>query len=144
MLLSMISSLRIQVGCLTHRTCTWRDRSSANSGTRPWRPGEPFQVGCHALDAADLDALWDGLYRVDTHFWREERLERIRRNDTQPREHTSWPGESLEVKPRGALRGNCNRDKNPGVVNPGLQSMAGRTVQPDASNRLITHRNQSD
>ena len=34
--------------------------------------GEPLQVGGHALDAAaldTLDALWDGLYRVDTHFW---------------------------------------------------------------------------
>ena len=31
--------------------------------------GEPFQVGDRALDAAALDALWDGLDRVDSHFW---------------------------------------------------------------------------
>ena len=31
--------------------------------------GEPFRVGDRALDAAALDALWDGLDRVDSHCW---------------------------------------------------------------------------
>ena len=34
--------------------------------------GEPFQAADLALDAAALDELWDGLDRVDTHFWEEE------------------------------------------------------------------------
>ena len=33
---------------------------------------EPFHLGDRTLDAAALDALWDGLDRVDTHFWKEE------------------------------------------------------------------------
>ena len=32
---------------------------------------EPFHLGDRTLDAAALDALWDGLDRVDTHFWNE-------------------------------------------------------------------------
>ena len=31
----------------------------------------PFHVGNLALDAAALDTLWDGLDRVDIHFWEE-------------------------------------------------------------------------
>ena len=31
---------------------------------------EPFHVGDLSLDAAALDALWDGLDRVDTCFWK--------------------------------------------------------------------------
>ena len=34
--------------------------------------GEPFQVADLALDATALDELWDGLDRVDTHFWKDE------------------------------------------------------------------------
>ena len=30
---------------------------------------EPFRVEDLTLDAAALDALWDGLDRVDSHFW---------------------------------------------------------------------------
>ena len=41
---------------------------------------EPFHVGDLTLEAAALDALWDGLDRVDSHFWHEENMERIRRN----------------------------------------------------------------
>ena len=70
-----------------------------NTHVTPQPDGEPFQVGEHALDAA-LDALWDGLDRVDTHFWHEESLERIRRNNTQPKEHTTWPGGSPGVNPQ--------------------------------------------
>ena len=33
--------------------------------------GKPFQVGGLALDAADLDELWDGLDRIDSRFWKE-------------------------------------------------------------------------
>ena len=32
----------------------------------------PFQVGNLTLDAAALDALWDGLDQVDSHFWQVE------------------------------------------------------------------------
>ena len=32
---------------------------------------EPFHVGNLVLDAAALDELWDGLDRMDTHFWKE-------------------------------------------------------------------------
>ena len=32
------------------------------------------------LDAADLDALWDGLDRVDSHFWQVEELDRMRKS----------------------------------------------------------------
>ena len=38
--------------------------------------GSPFHVGNLALDAAALDDLWDGLDRVDTHFWKEESFRR--------------------------------------------------------------------
>ena len=34
--------------------------------------GKPFHVAGLSLDAAALDELWDGLDRVDTHFWEEE------------------------------------------------------------------------
>ena len=34
--------------------------------------GKSFQGADLALDAAALDELWDGLDRVDTHFWEEE------------------------------------------------------------------------
>ena len=34
--------------------------------------GTPFHVGNLALDAEGLDALWDGLDRIDTHFWHAE------------------------------------------------------------------------
>ena len=37
--------------------------------------GEPFHVGDLAIDA-----MWDGLDRVDSHFWHEEGMERVRRN----------------------------------------------------------------
>ena len=49
-----------------------RDEALAN--------GEPFHVGDLALDAAALDALWDGLDRVDTHFWEVEGIERWKRS----------------------------------------------------------------
>ena len=52
--------------------------------------GEAFQVGDRALDAAALDALWDGLDRVDSHFWQVEELDRIRRN-AQLRERAPDP-----------------------------------------------------
>ena len=42
--------------------------------------GYTFQVGPRALDTADLDALWDGLDRVDSHFWQAEELDHIRGN----------------------------------------------------------------
>ena len=42
--------------------------------------GDTFQVGDRALDAAALDALWDALGRVDTHFWQEEELGRLGRH----------------------------------------------------------------
>ena len=38
--------------------------------------GEPFQVADLALDATALDELWDGLDRVDTHFWKDESFHR--------------------------------------------------------------------
>ena len=38
--------------------------------------GTPFHVGNLALDAAALVKLWDGLDRVDTHFWEEKSLRR--------------------------------------------------------------------
>ena len=38
--------------------------------------GQPFQVADLALDAGALDELWDGLDRVDTHFWQEESFRR--------------------------------------------------------------------
>ena len=38
--------------------------------------GEPFQVADLALDATALDELWDGLDRVDTHFWKDESFRR--------------------------------------------------------------------
>ena len=38
--------------------------------------GEPFHVGNLILDAAALDELWDGLDRVDTHFWKGESFRR--------------------------------------------------------------------
>ena len=38
--------------------------------------GESFQGADLALDAAALDELWDGLDRVDTHFWEEESFRR--------------------------------------------------------------------
>ena len=41
---------------------------------------EPFHVGDLDLDTAALDALWDGLDRIDTHFWHEEGMERVQRN----------------------------------------------------------------
>ena len=34
--------------------------------------GDPFQVADLALDAAALDDIWDGLDRVDSHFWEEK------------------------------------------------------------------------
>ena len=39
-----------------------------------------FQVGDRALDAAALNAIWDGLDRVDSHFWEVEELERWKRS----------------------------------------------------------------
>ena len=70
----------------TGGTCTWRDRSLAS--------GEPFQVADLALDAAALDELWDGLDRVDSHFWEMESLGRIRRDhaaqDPLPRPNAWW------------------------------------------------------
>ena len=42
--------------------------------------GDTFHVGDRALDAAALDALWDGLGRVDSHFWQEEGLEQVLRD----------------------------------------------------------------
>ena len=50
---------------------------------------EPFHVGDLAMDAAALDALWDGLDRVDSHFWHEESMERVRRN-AQERPARRW------------------------------------------------------
>ena len=38
--------------------------------------GVPFQVAGLALDATALDELWDGLDRVDTHFWKDESFRR--------------------------------------------------------------------
>ena len=38
--------------------------------------GEPFHVADLTLDAIDLDELWDGLDRVDTHFWKDEEFRR--------------------------------------------------------------------
>ena len=37
---------------------------------------EPFQVADLGLDSAALDALWNGLDRVDNHFWEEESFRR--------------------------------------------------------------------
>ena len=34
--------------------------------------GDVFHVGIRTFDAADLDVLWDGLDRVDSHFWHLE------------------------------------------------------------------------
>ena len=42
--------------------------------------GDTFHVGDRALDAATLDALWDGLDRVDSHFWHAEGLEQMHRD----------------------------------------------------------------
>ena len=42
--------------------------------------GETFHVGNLALDAAALDTLWDGLDRVDSHFWEVEGIERWKRS----------------------------------------------------------------
>ena len=50
---------------------------------------QPFHVGDRALDAAALDALWDGLDRVDTHFWHEEHLGRVRL-EAQERPSRRW------------------------------------------------------
>ena len=44
--------------------------------------GETFQVADLALDAAALNERWDGLDRVDTHFWEEESLRRYMENRT--------------------------------------------------------------
>ena len=38
--------------------------------------GDPFQVADLALDAAALDDIWDGLDRVDSHFWEEKSFRR--------------------------------------------------------------------
>ena len=57
--------------------------------------GEPFQVGGQALDAAAPDALWDGLNRVDTHFWHEESLEGSGATTPSPR---STPRGLVEVR----------------------------------------------
>ena len=46
--------------------------------------GAAFQVGPRALDAAALDGLWDGLDRVDSHFWQVEELGRLRRSTPTP------------------------------------------------------------
>jgi hypothetical protein len=37
--------------------------------------GDSFHVENRTFDAADLDALWDGLDRVDSHFWQVEELD---------------------------------------------------------------------
>ena len=40
---------------------------------RALESGEPLHVGDLAFDAAALDALWDGLDRLDSHFWHMEK-----------------------------------------------------------------------
>ena len=60
--------------------------------------GEPFQVGGHALDAAALDALWDGLDRVDTHFW-HARISATRKVSNGSGATTPSPGSA----PRGLV-----------------------------------------
>ena len=50
----------------TGGTCTWLDRSSEGSGTRPWGPARPSTLGTWRWNAAALNALWDGLDRVDS------------------------------------------------------------------------------
>ena len=43
--------------------------------------GDEAMASGESLPAADLalDALWDGLDRIDSHFWEVEEIERIRR-----------------------------------------------------------------
>ena len=50
--------------------------------------GQPFQVADLALDAADLDELWDGLDRIDSHFWENESFRRYMesRSESPPAE----------------------------------------------------------
>ena len=55
--------------------------------------GQPFQVAGLILDAAALDDLWDGLDRVDTHFWKEESFRRYRESGREtPTAGGSAPG----------------------------------------------------
>ena len=42
------------------------------------------QVGGLVLDAAALDELWDGLDRVDSHFWQEESFRRYMESGREP------------------------------------------------------------
>ena len=65
----------------TGETCTdpLGDRPVAGRGAVQ---REPFQVAVLNLDAAALDALWDELGRMDTHFWKEESLRRYMENRT--------------------------------------------------------------
>ena len=48
--------------------------------------GEPFHVADLALDAAALDELWDGLDRIDSHFWNdvESRQQMMHRSENSP------------------------------------------------------------
>ena len=75
-------------GTPTGGTCTWRDRSR-RLRDEALETGELFQVGGRALDAV-LDALWDGLDRVDSHFREVEELDRIRRGASKEQRPRPW------------------------------------------------------
>ncbi len=52
--------------------------------------GDTFHIGDRALDAAALDALWDGLERVDSHFWQGRGLERMHRDPQHQGQPQHW------------------------------------------------------
>ena len=53
--------------------------------------GEPFPAAGLALDAAALDELWDGLDRIDSHFWKEESFRRyMERRSPAGTRHPWW------------------------------------------------------
>ena len=75
------SSSRLKAGRVVGQL---RDEALASRG--------PFQAGSLTLDAAALNALWDGLDRVDSLFWEVEGLERWKRSaaSQEPPRIKSW------------------------------------------------------